>query len=736
MTPLVMDYGHANLHMKDLKDLDAEGMLSEHWESDGDSEQERERELASHGYGRDKSHRRGESMDTDSSYRTNNSSVVRFDLGPESETSRASSRRARRKRESNRSEVSVDTINNTRSSRRKDSEDQSQHAFLEMEEVGKLNSHSWPHRNKSTTGIVTGLAPEIDAQSIVRSHSSLSRHPTQTRPRDPRIEKYLYHSRANSPADSSAPSSASNHRSRSRSRHRQYQYQHIQAPFSDRGTMSDMTPTPSELDAMRSKAGSRAAGTLRGTTLGGSGDASSVYGTEMTQADEHNYLAPLPPFQQGPAYAKVPKRRFCKWCFGGCRWWVLLMLIIIPAGIAAVIAAFFLHQFYICFPVNPSSVDPYVYTIDPTAVQNLILDYQTQTKGNIAIIDSPNANETNILLKLQRRFYQMKYSQDLTGFQIETLPNGTVHYVLNDIADSHRKFYLSTVLCSTSILTIEMPRAALGRPEISIDAFVDQQDVLVDLDETVARNSTWRFKGISDHSLLVKSLNVNALSVSYTSTSPSTLNLASVIVRDQLSVVSVSGDIQVSVGFSNLPSSKSNASSPSTVNLNTLDGNIQLDMKAWNQSSTFQVSSPNVQVSKAGQVLLPYTSGRNGTSVNYNGLIANAGPNSVSGSYVPQQYVDTHWTQPTLSASNTLTKTATGTAPIATMTTSVKPPYSTTSGTKSGTATVTATVTTTAIGATPTAPASPPGPALGAGGSSIPAQFIIQANKDVSVNFP
>ncbi len=36
-----------------------------------------------------------------------------------------------------------------------------------------------------------------------------------------------------------------------------------------------------------------------------------------------------------------------------------------------------------------------------------------------------------MLLKLRRQFHGMADRQDMTGFQIETLPNGYLRYVLN-----------------------------------------------------------------------------------------------------------------------------------------------------------------------------------------------------------------------------------------------------------------------------------------------------------------
>ncbi|KAG0367123.1 hypothetical protein BC939DRAFT_501588 [Gamsiella multidivaricata] len=743
MVAIPIDF--TNPHMSDLRDLDAEGMLSEHWETNSESEDEQDLEQrrkenrASRGYGRGKDHQRNTSVDTDSSYRTGNSSVVHFDLPPLSASSTASSRHSRRNRHSNQSRLSVDT-DRTESQ----SPDRPQHVYVEMQEIGNPGHQSWQLKNMSTTGIVTGLSPEFDGQSVSRPHSSMSKHHSTRKSKDPLMERYLYHARPTSPTTSNVPSSASNHRPVSR-QHHYHQHNHHYGSDRDRGALSDMSP--SAIEAMRSKAGSRAAGTIRGgTTIGGSGDASSIYGTEASAADEHNYLAPLPPFQQGPAYTRVPKRKFCKWFFGGCRWWVLLLAILIPAGIIAAVTTFLLHKLTVCVAIDPNTVDPLVYEIDPDSVRGISLEYQTRTRGNINIIDSPNTTETRVLLKLQRQFYKMT-RQDLVGFQVEVLSNNTLRYVLNDAADRHREFFMSTVLCSNSILTIEMPRTVPGRSELSVDAMIDQQDVYVNLDENVRRNTTWRFRGISNHNMFVQSLNINALSISYTANSPSTVTLASVIVQDRLSVVSVSGDIKASVGFSSplslTPPSSSNSTNitstaPSTVNLNTLDGQIQLDMKAWNQSLTFQVNAPEVQLSKAGAVILPFGQ-RNGTTVNANGLVANAGPNAVSGTYQPAEFRDAHYSQPPYSSTSgtaTATGTATGTRTASTATgilsrTTTKT-VSTTGSAKTGTATSTATTTATPTGSL----APPPGPTLGAGGSNVPAQFIIQANKNVVVNFP
>src|SRR5689334_20771044 len=88
--------------------------------------------------------------------------------------------------------------------------------------------------------------------------------------------------------------------------------------------------------------------------------------------------------------------------------------------------------------------------------------------------------------------------------------------------------------------------------EIGLDILLDQQDVLINLDQTLHRNATYKFRGVSNRNMVVQSLNINALSISYTSNSnaPASVVLQSVIVRDQLAVMSVSGDINATVGFS------------------------------------------------------------------------------------------------------------------------------------------------------------------------------------------
>ncbi|KAF9359910.1 hypothetical protein BGX34_008082 [Mortierella sp. NVP85] len=690
----------------DLKDLEAENMLSENWNSSSEEEDvPRERKRNS----RRKDHSRTESVDTDSSCRTNNSSVVRFDLPP---------RELRMTCQPSGSDLSSSSGSEYEPEESQEHSDDSQDK--EVQQVGRLAHPSWPHKNKSTTGIVTGLSPEIEG-SMSRPHSSTGRYQ-----RDPIVERYLHHNKSGSLA---LPSTGPSHRPHQR----YYSY--------DKGRETTEDLSHGAIEALRSKSGSRAesrpgsraGGTIRGsTTVGGSVDASSVYGDhEPTTADEHNYLAPLPPFQQGPAYSKVPKRKFCKFCFGGCRWWVLLLWIIIPAGVLGAVVAYLLHRLLICVAIDPNTVGPIVYAIDPASIQSLSLEYKTQTKGIINIVDSPNATETRVLLKLQRQFYKMKDRQDVTGFQIDTLANGTVRYVLNDVANNERVFYISSVLCSDSILTIEMPRTAPGQPELALDALVDQQDVNINLDETVIRNASWRFRGLSDRSLTVQSLNINALSISYTSTSPSTLTLASVIVRDRLSVVSVHGDIQAAVGFSSGSAASSSPfdppPSPATVNLNTLDGQIQLDMNAWNQSCTFQVNSPSVELIKAGQVVLPFgQQGGPNSILNVTGLTATTGSNSVSGTYTPPAPAPAPAPAPPPAVADPSSVPGLPTASVV-----LSPTPTTTNGDKKSTATALGGPVPSGVVAIVSSQSD-----LGAGGSSVPAQFMLQANKNVVIRFP
>lgn len=248
--------------------------------------------------------------------------------------------------------------------------------------------------------------------------------------------------------------------------------------------------------------------------------------------------------------------------------------------------------------------------------------------------------------------------------------------------------------------------------EIGLDILLDQQDVLINLDQTLHRNATYKFRGVSNRNMVVQSLNINALSISYTSNAPASVVLQSVIVRDQLAVMSVSGDINATVGFGAASSGASSSSgsggggestTPTTVNLNTLDGQIWLDIsKGWNQTSTFQIDSPDIQLSKAGNIILPFGGSHNRTDVSVNGLKASEGQHSLTGTFKPQ-----------------------GEAPAP-----APPRITGTATTKSSSATSTVTMT------APAATMPPGGSPLGAGGSSVPAQLMIQANKKVAINFP
>ncbi|KAG0318303.1 hypothetical protein BGZ97_003976 [Linnemannia gamsii] len=142
-----------------------------------------------------------------------------------------------------------------------------------------------------------------------------------------------------------------------------------------------------------------------------------------------------------------------------------------------------------------------------------------------------------------------------------------------------------------------------------------------------------------------------------------------------------------------------------------MDGQIWLDIsRAWNQSSTFQIDAPDIQLSKSGAIILPFGPSHNRTDVSVNGLHASEGQHSMTGTFKPQAG-DAPQSPPTPTR---VTGTATG---------SVKP---------SSLATTYATPTVT----TAAPPPPPGGSSLGAGRSSVSAQLTIQANKNVAVNFP
>ncbi|KAG0336457.1 hypothetical protein BG000_006561 [Podila horticola] len=641
-----IDLSQVNPHLNDLEGLD-EGILSEYWDSN--SEDDHDLSFDRSGY----QNRSKRSMDStsESSYQTDQSSI-----NPPSALTRQHSR-------ANRSTLSIDTrslpthsnhhpsisqqiqgdprfsdyrsdsrLSNYRrgDSRLSNYPEDHDHSVVEMAEV-KSPPSVHPHdqsRHQSWPLNGDRLMPH-DPHERHRSVSSLSRYPTPARSRDPLVERYLMNNGGGngSLGSTGTPSTTNLH-----------SHRHHTHPQHGRRLSNDMTAA----EALRAKAGSRATYRTRDDTW-------SAHETEISQ-DGHNrnYLAPLPPFQSGPAYTRVPKRKYCKWFCGGCRWWVLLLCIVIPAGILALAAAFFWQRFQVCEPIDPDSVAPMVYMVDPTNIQGIALEYQTKTSGSIRIVDSPDPNENKVIMRLQRQFHKMENREDLAGFHTENLPNGYSRYVLDDAADNHRGFLVASVLCSTSILTIEMPRTLPGRAEIALDALIDQQDLTIDLDENLVRNTTWRIRTLSNKDVVVKSLNINTLTISSTSKIPSSIVLESVIVRDQLSVVSVSGNIQAAVGFDHSPEpahttpsttspQPTSTSSPSPasamVNLNTLDGEIRFDLKAWNQTCTFKVDSSAIQVTKAGAVVLDFTNSTTGgggrtqnqTHIDHNGLVMDLG---------------------------------------------------------------------------------------------------------------
>ncbi|KFH67775.1 hypothetical protein MVEG_06507 [Podila verticillata NRRL 6337] len=729
-----IDLSQVNPHLNDLESLDAEGILSGHWDSN--SEDDHGLSFNQSGY-RNSSKRSMDSTASESSYQTDQSSI-----NPPSALTRH--------HRANRSTLSIDTrplpthsnhhpsisqqisgdtrVSDYRSDsrqsnhRRGDSrlsnyhENQSDQSVVEMTEVNSPPSIHPLDQSRHQSWPLNGdrLMPNHDPHNEKnRSVSSLSRYPTPARSRDPLVERYLLSTGGGngSLASTGSPSTTNLHS------HRHHSHSHY-----GRRLSNDMTAT----EALRAKAGSRATYRTRGD------DSWSAHDTEVSQDghNHNNYLAPLPPFQMGPAYARVPKRKYCKWCCGGCRWWVLLLCILIPAGIMALAAVFLWHHFQVCEPIDPNGLAPMVYMVDPTTIQGIALEYQTLTKGSIRIVDSPDPNEYKVIMRLQRQFYKMENREDLTGFQSEYLPNGYSRYVLDDAANNHRGFFVASALCSTSILTIEMPRTLPGRGEIAIDALIDQQDLTIDLDQTLVRNTTWRIRTLSNKGVVVKSLNIDALTISSTSTTPSSIVLESVVVQNQLSVVSVSGNIQAAVGFDPRgpngttttsaplpqPTSSSPSSSSAMVSLNTLDGEIQFDLKAWNQTCTFKVGSPTIQVTKAGAVVLDFANSTtgggggggggwiNGTHFDRNGLVVDLGYNSVSGTFKA------------LSGNGTIVPSnATTTATMSSTRTSARPSSTTTS-----------------VMPTPTLP----GPLMGAGGSLVPAQLLVQANRKVTINFP
>ncbi|KAG0285985.1 hypothetical protein BGZ97_007598, partial [Linnemannia gamsii] len=387
------DYFHSHPHMNILEGLDAESMLSEHWDSNSDDEDENLSHYTNQGVrnDRDRDHEERESedrqrkasIDTSSSYRTNGSTSIVWQIPerPLSPSSAASSRHSR-SRSQHRHPHHQSTMNSI--SQQIGPDNNARHISLEMNEIngdGKPNHQSWRSKNMSTTGIVTGLSPEFDGrgEDIIRPHSSMSRYTTGreggSKYKDPRVEQYLHHARSTSPDNSNIHSSISNYRPHSRhSRHHRHDSNNTNIypghhDGSDHNNTATSSTAATAAELLRAKAGSRATNYRPYNHKGsknGNADAWSVHET-VVSTDEHNYLAPLPPFQQGPAYTRVPKRKFCKFFCGGCRWWVLLLLILIPAGLIAVATAFLLHWFRVCIAIDPNIVEPIIYTIDPAA---------------------------------------------------------------------------------------------------------------------------------------------------------------------------------------------------------------------------------------------------------------------------------------------------------------------------------------------------------------------------------
>ncbi|GJJ74281.1 hypothetical protein EMPS_06639 [Entomortierella parvispora] len=402
-------YGHHHQHAVastvanglSLNDLDPEGILSEYWETQ--SEQD-DPDLDAFGPLRGDHRRDGNSldqerkssMDTNSSYQSNPSSMSN---GNSSRQSRQSQTAVDAR--SYHSHGGVGLGNNllypshfalqqqhlqeqlqktpiqqpapTHQSRT-DSR-LSSHRGLRALEMGELKPQhqSWPLNNASQTGIVTGLDPAIEVSNPSgsshhqhqqnRLHGSISgtfrpgssqsqnHYQSAQRSRDNMVERYLYHARANSPSNSNVASS-SNHRSSSSNNHHPHLY-HLDHPHHPRSTSAFGHHTSIDMaavEALRAKAGSRASRMNGSSTIHtGSGTNTAVatspnagmFNKEIDETmelpDEHNYLAPLPPFQQGPAYTRVPKRMFCQWFCGGCRWWVLLLLVFILLVAAAIV---------------------------------------------------------------------------------------------------------------------------------------------------------------------------------------------------------------------------------------------------------------------------------------------------------------------------------------------------------------------------------------------------------------
>ncbi|KAG0252474.1 hypothetical protein DFQ27_008059 [Actinomortierella ambigua] len=400
------------------------------------------------------------------------------------------------------------------------------------------------------------------------------------------------------------------------------------------------------------------------------GDSASIAETERTADGHNNYLAPLPPFQQGPAYLRGSRRGRCgRW---SRRWWILIAVLVIAIVVVAILT-FVLHRIQICLPKHPARADPVEYAIDPAVVPGLVLFYDTQTRGTVRIIDSSNATETRVLLKLQRQFYKLKSDVDqqaVTGFQIITLPNGYLQYTLDDSANQHRQFFVSSVLCSESILTIEMPRTKPGQQELALDATFSYQDVTVMLDESVYRNVSWKFTGTQNQGLIIQSLAVQSLDIVYPGQDSSrSLDLQLVAVAEYLTVMSQGGLIAANIVWypslqllqqqhptnTSTPTPTPSATPPAadaaaanatvgavtaavavrplSVSISSLVGDASVQLRRWNVTTQFRVQGGiTAQVLRRGQLAGSNSLPGVATSAE---LTSTSSPGSVSGSFQP-----------------------------------------------------------------------------------------------------
>ncbi|KAF9168719.1 hypothetical protein DFQ26_002620 [Actinomortierella ambigua] len=359
------------------------------------------------------------------------------------------------------------------------------------------------------------------------------------------------------------------------------------------------------------------------------GDSASIADTERTADGHNNYLAPLPPFQQGPAYLRGSRRGRCgRW---SRRWWILIAVLVIAIVVVAIL------------------------------------------RGTVRIIDSANATETRVLLKLQRQFYKLKSDVDqqaVTGFQIITLPNGYLQYTLDDSANQHRQFFVSSVLCSESILTIEMPRTKPGQQELALDATFSYQDVTVMLDESVYRNVSWKFTGTQNQGLIIQSLAVQSLDIVYPGQDSSrSLDLQLVAVAEYLTVMSQGGLIAANIVWypslqllqqqhptnTSTPTSIPSATPPAadaaaanatagavtaavavrplSVSISSLVGDASVQLRRWNVTTQFRVQGGiTAQVLRRGQLAGSNSLPGVATSAE---LTSTSSPGSVSGSFQP-----------------------------------------------------------------------------------------------------